>query len=154
MLGIVCSMHRQAINRYLNRKEIYLLGLALLFAGLEVGIYGTWGTFHKNPFEVTRIDLQLPQKVIFSLFFMVWLTRYENVKNTAFSALASFSFAIYFLHPFLIRSLEELRPFLHVTIAAGFQLPIVVIAVLVSAMLMALLVRKIFNRSSVLIIGR
>jgi len=153
MLGILCAMKRQALYSYLKGKDYYLLGLALIIAGMQIGIYGTYEPFHKEPFEVGLPDLMLLQKVVLCLFFMIWLERYQHIENRIISILASSSFAIYFLHPFIIKFFNELDILSRLHIPGGLQWPIITVAVLVVSVFLAYLIRIIFSRSSRYITG-
>lgn len=102
--GILASIHRDAIYDYLEGKEIYLSILIVLCASLQVMLYGHVGNFHKSPLVISYPDIMIFQKMIMCIFFMVFLRRFENKNLSILKPLASASFAIYFLHPFVIHA--------------------------------------------------
>jgi probable poly-beta-1,6-N-acetyl-D-glucosamine export protein len=107
-IGILCSQHRNAVYTTLQRRELFLL-IPVLFLALVQALYtSTVGNPHKNFFAFGIPDISLFQKGFLSLFFMVFLHRFEEKSLKVLVFLASASFAIYFLHPHFINEFGSL----------------------------------------------
>ena len=150
MIGIFCSVHKQRIYALLKGRDVWLLGVALFIAALQLTIYGggAWGSFHKEMFELSRIDLLLPQKIVLCLFFMALLERYKDVDSQALNLLATSSFAVFFLHPFVILFFDKTQLFSYFPIQGGFLYPMVVITVTFISIILALLIKKTCGKFS------
>lgn len=104
LFGILCSRYRNKIMITFAGREYLLVGLFVSLAALEaIQRTGTaFGNYHNSMFAPGPIDLMMPQKLIMSLFFLVWLNRFELRTFPALDLLAKASFAIFFIHPVLI----------------------------------------------------
>jgi probable poly-beta-1,6-N-acetyl-D-glucosamine export protein len=102
LFGIFSSMNRDFIYTRLAGKEIHLFIPILLLAIAQVVFFNNWGNFHKPPFVVTVPDINIIQKMIMCIFFMVLLQRLENRNVYLLKETASASFAIYFIHPIIL----------------------------------------------------
>ena len=156
LLGITASMYKEQIYRYATGKEFYMLLSALLLVLIQVVFYETYANFHKNPFEVTVLDINIIQKSIFCLFLMVLLNRFENKSIPYLKKLAAASFAIYFLHPPVLLCMEKFVNYLslhhyslteHVIVLGC--LPIV----LFISIELAILTKRTFRSYSRLVVG-
>ena len=107
LFGILCSEKKEIIYSKLKNKEIYVLLLLASVAVLQV-VLGHAGSYAKAPFAYDGIDLMLIQKVLLCLFFMVWLHRFEALDSRPINALASTSFAIFFMHSYFVMVGEKL----------------------------------------------
>ncbi len=113
LIGITASIYRDKIYDYLNGKEVYMILLAIVIALLQVNV-GVVGNYHKEAFEISSIDLMYIQKILLCFFFMILLNRFENYNNKYIHAIASTSFTVFFIHPFLIWFTVKLNlPFLN-----------------------------------------
>jgi probable poly-beta-1,6-N-acetyl-D-glucosamine export protein len=117
LLGIIASIHKEDIYARLEGKELYLLLILLSLAMYQVVFYDNFLNFHKNPLVVSVLDINLIQKTILCIFFMVWLHRFEEAEFASLGALADASFPIYFIHPIVLLALLSLlgRIFTHQT---------------------------------------
>lgn len=106
LIGIFCSIHKEKIYNLMYGREVYLLLIAIYLAAFE-GLIGMQGNYHKNAFALNGIDIMLFQKIILSLFFMVWLHRFEKTSSKIMEVFASTSFSIFFLHGYLIAITEK-----------------------------------------------
>jgi hypothetical protein len=84
-----------------------------LIAGISLAIIqeriGLVSNYHKSPFSFNGIDLMLFQKIIFCLFLMVWLHRFEDINNKYIHTLAATSFTIFFIHPLVFFVFEKMQ---------------------------------------------
>lgn len=101
LIGILCSIHKEKIYDVMTGKELFLLFLVIYLAALEA-LLGQHGNYQKQAFILSGIDISLVQKLILSLFFMVWLHRFEKTANQPINLIASTSFGIFFLHGYFI----------------------------------------------------
>jgi hypothetical protein len=106
LLGIWCAAHRSAIYDALRGKEAFLLLAVILLALLQT-LLGRTGNYFKDLLIYDGVDLMLIQKTIMSLFFMVWLHRFEHANHVVLSTLANTSFSIFFLHGYVIWLVER-----------------------------------------------
>jgi len=103
LLGIFCSMNKEEIYLKLKNKEYLLFIIMVFFATVEY-YFGYSGNYEKSIIPNGVVDLMFIQKVFMCLFFMVFLARFEHVKNSLVQTLASTSFAIFFLHPIFMKA--------------------------------------------------
>ncbi len=106
LLGIWSSMYHKQIQDYLrdNRKKLILAILAIALGLIQILIFKHPGNFHKEFFTFTVIDVNLLQKTALCFLFISLLDRYENTNFSSINKVAETSFAIYFIHPFVLNS--------------------------------------------------
>jgi len=119
LMGMWASINKEEIYRRLRNREWIFLALALLLAIFqgEFASYapmegittfpkavegGYVGNFHKDIFIYNGIDFMILQKVSLCFFFMVFLRRFEDRSIPFLDFTAKYSFAIFFLHCYLI----------------------------------------------------
>lgn len=120
LFGILCSIHKEWIYRNLGNRSLILLAGAVLLAVLQAALFMASGDLQKPPFQLQGIDLNLLQKMVLCLFFLTFLHRYEALDSRLLKALASSSFAIYFLHGWVIYCVSLFQP--KYTAIYGFHL--------------------------------
>lgn len=156
LLGIVISIHRETIYSSLKGREWQLLFLVVLLALIQALYYPYFGNSHKPPFESGLPDIMLIQKTALCLFFMVWLNRFENILIPLLNTLASASFAIYFIHPYILWAvqlvLNKRYPALVLLQGPGLWVVMTVVVITIS-LVIAKGIRLIFPSYSRLIIG-
>jgi probable poly-beta-1,6-N-acetyl-D-glucosamine export protein len=156
LFGIVASIHKEQIYECVGGKEVYVLLAALALAGFQVVFYEIYLNFHKNPLEITVLDINIIQKSLLCLFFMVWLHRFENRSFPYLNKLAEASFAIYFLHPVVLLPFERFMEYLYMSnyriALIAVKIVLFPVVVLMSFML-ASLIKRMFRSKSRLIIG-
>lgn len=110
LLGIYTSIHQQQIYSYLksNRNKIIILLIALGLGIIQVLIFNQSGNFNKSFFSVSVPDINLIQKILLSFLLLSVLDNYEQAELKSMKKTAETSFAIYFIHPFLINPLSQL----------------------------------------------
>lgn len=108
LIGIFCSIHKEKIWIALAGKELWLLLIVVTLAYIQAAL-GKGGNYHSDFLQFNGIDLQVIQKLVLCLFFMVLLHRWEGREWKWFGLIADTSFAIFFLHAiplFMIRKLK------------------------------------------------
>ena len=110
LLGIYSSIHRQKIIAYLkgDRQKLFILSLAIVLCLIQVIVFNVSGNFSKNLFSVTVPDINIIQKILLCFLFISVLDSFEKVEIASLKQTAQTSFAIYFIHPFLLRPLTRL----------------------------------------------
>ncbi|WP_350314825.1 acyltransferase [Pseudoalteromonas sp. TB43-MNA-CIBAN-0091] len=153
LIGAVVSQYRESlINVFRGNRFWLLLLLSIIFTLIQT-YFGEIGSYHKPFFEFKGIDFMYLQKILLSFFFFLLLEKYSK-SNLFFDNLANTSFAVFFIHPYLIfifRNLKLPSPetaFLQwiYFIALSFMFVLV-------SMLLALLTRKFLNEKSKYIVG-
>jgi len=107
LIGILSSINKKYIYDRFYQKETLLLGGILALSLIQALCYDHYGNFHKNIFELSTIDILFIQKLLFCLFFMTILRRFENKNIKFLSFVAKVSFPIYFIHPLIIVMLSK-----------------------------------------------
>lgn len=154
LIGIYCSVHKERIYDYFRNKEAILL-IAFVGVILVQSYLGVIGNTHKAFFTYEGIDTILPQKVLLCLFLMVWLHRFEDYSNKWINLLANTSFAIYFLHGYVLRALFIIKNQMGIE---RFSNPLLVfvlslIILIAVSIVLALILKRIFKGNSRYISG-
>ncbi len=119
LMGMCASINKESIYDKLMNKELIFLVIAVLLAFFQ-GKFASYnpleglttfpqsveggyvGNFHKDIFVYNGIDFMILQKVALCFFFMVFLRRFEERSIPFLDFTAKYSFAIFFLHCYLI----------------------------------------------------
>ena len=109
LLGMIISVYQEIFFRLTSGKDFYFFLFALLFALLQTIFYPGFGNLHKPAFAPALPDIMLLQKISLCLFFTVFLRRFETRNSPVLSKLADTSFAVYFLHPWILALLEIIK---------------------------------------------
>ncbi|MCG9580622.1 acyltransferase [Vibrio tubiashii] len=107
LIGITSAINKELVYRTLKGKDGYLLAIVVGLAALQASL-GQYGNNHKAPFEFAGVDIVLVQKVIMCFFFMIFLHRFEHYSNKLLTTLASTSFSVFFIHPYIIQAWPKL----------------------------------------------
>lgn len=153
LLGIVASLHAETLKHTLLGKEWVLLLLTLGFAMLEATWQNRFGNYHKPLLEWGGVDLMVPQKVAMCLFFYVFLRRFDHSHNRLLSLIASTSFAIFFIHPWVIDQTGRAMQWLHITYNQAALLPVAVSIMTAGSLAIAFLVKRVAGKRSLQLIG-
>lgn len=151
LIGILSSMHKEKIWSTLSGKEYWLVLLIVSLALLQTNM-GKGGNYHSDFFHFNGVDLQLLQKLIMCIFFMVFLHRWEGSGSKALGVLADTSFAIFFLHSiplFAIRKLKGEFVFDY----PWLVYPLLVFVIIIVCVAVAILLKKLMGQRSRFIIG-
>lgn len=152
LFGILCSLERKRIYAVLADKTV-LLGLGVVgLSMLQSCFYMGAGSYHKAPFVWHFLDINIFQKLLLCLLCMVFLHRYEDRESKLLSTLATSSFAIFFIHGWVIKGLGLIKPWLPFAGGLWF-LPVTAGMVILCSYVLAVLIKKRFNKHSTLLIG-
>ena len=156
LLGIYSSIHQKKIYGFLksNRVKITLLLLAIALGLIQIAVFNVSGNFSKSFWSMTVPDVNLLQKILLCFLLMSLLNNYEDADITAMKKTAETSFAIYFIHPFLLTPLTRFVRTLQPGIQGNFfTLVLATSLVLITAMIIAHLLKFVFKRNSRYLIG-
>ncbi|KJV06312.1 hypothetical protein VZ94_12335 [Methylocucumis oryzae] len=155
MLGIICSIKREQVFKFLVGKG-FVLGIAVVLMSMaQILLYDHYGNFHRNLLlSYDGIDMMLLQKILMCFFLLSVLQKFEHKDLPFLKYIASASFAIYFIHPWVLYFFEYLSDFGHLNIFIG-QLGFVVATpvVLAISLVMAATFKKAFPNKSPFIVG-
>ncbi len=152
MVGILCSMEKDWIYSFFAGKILWLIAAVFGLAFLESLVYQGAGSYHSPAFAYNGFDINLFQKLALCLLAMVALNRYEKSENFLLSTLAASSFAIFFIHGWIIWIIG------HIEVAHGFKgnswllLPMSIF-VYAASFGVAWTIKKLTGRYSMMLIG-
>lgn len=155
MLGIICSINRKKITNYIRGKAI-ILGVAIItLAILQTILYEGFGSLHKREvFYYDGVDIGILQKILMCFFFLSVLQKYENKNIPGLRLIASSSFAIYFIHPWILIILNKTRLFSFLDFIPGFFVFIITIPlVIIGSLLIAYLFKLLLKKNSRYVVG-
>jgi len=112
MLGIICSIEKVRVFTFLEGKRV-ILGLSVvLMSAAQILIYNSYGNFHKDTlFSYQGVDMIILQKILMCFFLLSVMQKYENKDIPFLKYIASASFAIYFIHPWILYFFDYLSVF-------------------------------------------
>ncbi len=152
LFGILCSIHKEWIYRNLGKWSLILLAGAFLLAVLQAFLYEACGDFQKPPFDLQGIDINLLQKMLLCLFFLIFLHRYEALNSRMLKALASSSFAIYFLHGWFIYGVSLFQS-IYVEVYGFHLVPFSSALIIGASYLLSSQIKEMFPKNSRMLIG-
>ncbi|SFL62894.1 Peptidoglycan/LPS O-acetylase OafA/YrhL, contains acyltransferase and SGNH-hydrolase domains [Desulfomicrobium norvegicum] len=152
MFGILCSMERDFIYDNFKGKDFHLLGCVIFLALVQAAFFEASGNLQKNPFEFNWIDIAFIQKQILCVYFMVFLHKYEHIDSTLLKTLAGSSFAIYFLHGWIIYLISTVQSYYRPYYGLHL-LPILSPLVIWASYAVAKRVKRAFPNKSRMLIG-
>lgn len=155
MLGILCATHKDRLFSFIKNKTILLGCLVFGLSILQVSIYGEYGNFHKESiFSYNGIDTMLFQKIALCFFFLAVLQKFENKNLPFLHLMGSVSFAVYFLHPWVICLIESFPVYDKLAFIPSFAVFMGNFAmVMLASLLLAFLIKKLFREGSRFLIG-
>jgi len=152
LLGIMSSINKEFIYSQFKNKEIILFIGIVLLAILQSILYKSCGNLQSNALSYRGIDINYIQKIVMSIFFMVYLHRFENNEFKVLKSLASTSFAIYFIHGWLIEIFYKLGT--GKLSYFGFHIfPLVTVAIIFTSHKIATWTKKVIPEKSRYITG-
>ncbi|MDO9424780.1 MAG: acyltransferase [Methylobacter sp.] len=112
MLGIICSIEKVRVFKFIEGKSV-ILGLSVaLMSAAQILIYNTYGNFHKESmFSYEGIDMIVLQKILMCFFLLSVTQKFEHKDLPFLKYIASASFAIYFIHPWILYFFDYLSVF-------------------------------------------
>ncbi|MFM2313747.1 MAG: hypothetical protein RLZZ04_3023 [Cyanobacteriota bacterium] len=156
LIGIWSSINQQKIYSCLksNVNKAIVLVLAFDLAATQVLLLQQPGNFHKQFWSITVPDVNLLQKILLCFLLMSILNLYENTDITLIKKTAETSFAIYFIHPFLINGLISVASRLNINYEGNiFSLLLSTCIITLVSMAIAMGFKLVFKKNSRYLIG-
>ena len=154
LLGIYSSINKDKIYQYFKNKRLIALFIVILIAVVQVLVFQEYGNFHKEFWSWSLPDINLLQKIILCWLFMSILDDYEDSEIKILNKTAQTSFAIYFIHPFLINFLFKLVTDFKINYSGNlFILLITTTIIILGSIAIAYIVKNIFKKDSRYLIG-
>ncbi|WP_339614482.1 acyltransferase [uncultured Winogradskyella sp.] len=154
LMGMMCAIHKDKIYKLLRGKDIYLFIIVMLFVLFQTN-RGDVGLYKNEFLTYSGIDTLVFKMVFVCLFFMTWLHRFEHVRSSFINSLANTSFAIYFLHVYVLKLLLTLKIYFSLSFESYSLLAYLIIIILSVAlsMLAAIGLNKLLPNYSFMLIG-
>ena len=156
LIGIWSSINNQKIYAYLrnNYRKAIVAVLAIDIGLFQVFALKTSGNLHKEFWSFTTIDVNLIQKIMLCFLFMSILDLLENKDISILKKTAETSFAIYFIHPFLINIIISVATRLNINYSGNFfTLLVATFLVMAISMAIAYTVKAVLKKNSRYLIG-
>lgn len=103
LLGMLSSIHQQKIFTFIKGKTFLLALLVVMLSAAQIWLYDGYGNFHKKLiFSYNGIDIIIIQKIVLCFLLLSLLQKFEDKEIPVLKLLASASFAIYFIHPWML----------------------------------------------------
>lgn len=156
LFGITVSIYKSQFYHFLKNKELLILLLVILLALTQTVYYPVYGSLHKNALDPDLPDIMMIQKFFLILFLFSLLHKYEHKSFGILNSIASSSFGLFFIHPFVITLLyksESLMHFNNPNILGIIWFGIVVCVVILISYIIAMTIKIIFKKKSRMMIG-
>jgi surface polysaccharide O-acyltransferase-like enzyme len=110
ILGINCSINREQFDDFIRGKALIFGLTVILLSVLQAAYFNVTGNFHKEElFSYGGLDIIIFQKIALCLFLITALQHSEDKTIPSLKLLASASFAIYFLHPWVLDVMAKVQ---------------------------------------------
>lgn len=119
LLGIIYSINEKKIFNFIKNKSLILGLITLSISIFQVVTYNNYGNNYSDTISFTCFDIILIQKIFMIFFFLSILRKLDNKEIPILKYIASVSFAIYFLHPWVLRGFSYLSVYDYVSFLPG-----------------------------------
>jgi surface polysaccharide O-acyltransferase-like enzyme len=155
MLGIMCSIKKVQVFKFLEGKSVILGFFVVLLSAAQIVIYNNYGNFHKSPlFSYRGIDMMIFQKILMCFFLLSLIQKFENKNIPFLKYIASASFAIYFIHPWILYFFDYLSVFERFNFLPGILGSVVTVSLVMALSLaIAAIIKWAFPNQSRFVIG-
>ncbi|KKM64509.1 hypothetical protein LCGC14_1500730 [marine sediment metagenome] len=155
LIGINCSINRESFESFLKGKTLIFGVIVIVLAIIQAIYFDSRGAPSKAEiFSYGGIDINIFQKIVLCFFFLSLLFRYEHKTIPGLKLLASYSFAIFFLHTWILHITDQYRPYVLFTNVPDVVvwLGVITFTVIVS-LIIAYLVKAALKHNSRYFIG-
>lgn len=155
LIGINCSINREQFEPFLKGKTLIFGVIVIVLAIIQSMIFDSRGALSKaDIFSYSALDINIFQKIALCFFFLSLLHRYENTTIPSLKLLASSSFAIYFLHTWVLHIIYQYRPYtLFATLPDILVWFGVIIVTVTISLLIAYSIKAVLKHNSRYVIG-
>lgn len=155
LLGVNCSISRDHVFNFLRGKGLVLAAMVFFLAVIQAVYFDFVGSFGKKDlFSYNGIDILIVQKILMCYFFISVLLRYESKSIPVLKLLATTSFAIYFIHPWVLAILNRIKFSSYLLFLPEiFKWLVTFLVVVIISLLIAHLFKFILKANSKYIVG-
>ncbi len=155
LLGINCSVNREQVVNFIMGKHFYFGAMVIILALLQTVFYEGSGNFVKEEiFSYAGVDILIIQKIFLCFFFLSILQKYEDANIPGLKFLATVSFAIYFIHPWLMFVMNKYKFYFYFDrLPEAIAWLITLFAFLLVSLMIAYLAKAILKSKSKYLIG-
>jgi surface polysaccharide O-acyltransferase-like enzyme len=155
LLGINCAIHRDEVIEFVSGRALLLGALVLLLAAIQAALVDGFGYHHKaSMFTYEGVDILLLQKIVMCFFLLSVFHANDHREIPGLKLLASASFAIYFLHPWLLKFITTDRFYRLVDFLPDIGVFLVTVPVVVlGSLCIAFSARLVLRRYSRFVLG-
>lgn len=156
LIGIISSIKKDQVFKFIETKARLLALMVLAMATFQAAFYEKWGNFVKaDMFAYAGLDIMIVQKLLMCFFWVALLKKFENSNFQIIELLASASFAIFFLHPWIYMALDKcfISKGLLDAFPGGVTFLSVAPLVVSLTLLLAVAIKSLFKQKSRLLIG-
>ena len=155
LLGILYSLNQKSISKFINDKS-FLLGLLTLLLATSQALIDRDDSFYFIEIEIlySWLHIAIVQKIVMIFFLMSILQKINTKEIPILKYLASVSFALYFIHPWLIYLLGPIARIEYISHLSGIIIvPIKTTLVVCTSLIILKCCKKILGSKSRYIIG-
>jgi peptidoglycan/LPS O-acetylase OafA/YrhL len=149
--GLFLSLHRETLMPALKKKWPWLLLTAVLLATIQ-SLEGHNGNMHKPFWAISGFELMGLQKLALALALLGLFAMFPSPSGRIVRIVADTSFAIFFLHPFVLQLIGG-SPRFQLTHFQWIDLAIAVVAIVALCALIALILRAFLKSHSKYLTG-
>ncbi len=155
LIGINCSINRKQFESFIKGKTLIFGFIVIVLAILQSLYFDSRGAPSKaDIFSYGGIDINIFQKIALCFFFLSLLLHFEDKKIPGLKLLASYSFAIYFLHTWILHITDQYRPYAMFPNVPEFLVWFGVITfAVVASLIIAYLIKAVLKHNSRYLIG-
>jgi surface polysaccharide O-acyltransferase-like enzyme len=155
LLGMFVSSNLKSFYKKMIGKELYVLIIALIITIIQLLIDKPKEIKELNEISLFNLDLMIIQKLLITLFFIIYLKKFENKKLRLLSLLADNSFGIFFIHGIYIWTLNIFIIKFHVKYISNSLIIYSLMAsiILAISLITTIYIKRILLKNSKYIIG-
>jgi len=155
MLGIMCSIEKVRVFTFLEGKSVILGCSVIVLSAAQILIFNRYGNFHKEAvFSYEGIDMMILQKIVMCFFLLSVTQKFENKDIPFLKQMATASFAIYFIHPWVLYFFDYLSVLERFNFLPGILGTLVTLStVMVLSLAIAAIIKWTFPNQSRFVIG-
>lgn len=155
LLGIIYSIKEDEIIKVIKDKCLALGAATVGISMIQVIHNNSYGNYQKSAIlSYAGFDLMIIQKTLMIFFILSILKKIDDKEIWILKYLASISFALFFLHPWVLKTLSwwDITQYLSF-IPGAIIFPIQTIFVIIVSITIATFCKKILSHRSLYIIG-
>lgn len=135
MLGILYSLNRERVDAVIARIPLAVLWGTVLLLALGSAATGQVGNLHKDlPWQASALDWMVPLKLAMIVAILATVKAFANRRIPILGYIAETSFAIFFIHPWVLLVLSVLLPDLNDLVTTPLRVALLFLAVIVSTL--------------------